>query len=56
MMQFCCLSSEALKKSREVLHLASSLWGNLWKSLGIKYQASQLGQREKNPHNFVCIW
>ena len=30
MIQFCCLSSEALKKSKEVLHLASSLWGNLW--------------------------
>ena len=27
--QFCCLSSEAFNKSREVIHLASSLWGNL---------------------------
>ena len=30
MIQFCCLSSKALKKSREVLHLTPSLWGNLW--------------------------
>ena len=30
MIQFCCLSSETLTKCREVLHLASSLWGNLW--------------------------
>ena len=57
-MQFFVLSNEALDKSREVLHLASSLWGKLcvlsWDTYRIMEKCIVIGLPITQLHVLAC--
>ena len=59
--QFCCLSSEAFNKSREVIHLASSLWGNLCtlyteRPTQTHAHTHRHGHTDSHVHTHTCTW